>query len=79
MNISKVPLTGLICILFAVSLQAQSSPDQARNYQINETHTGVSSSPGLTPPLKQKWSVNFGQDISYPIIADGRVFVTVRE
>lgn len=71
-------LSVLICILSAVSVQAQVEPDQARNYQINETHTGSSSSPGLTPPLKQKWSVNFGQSISYPIIADGRVFVTVR-
>jgi len=71
-------LSVSICLLFAISAHAQVGQDQARNYQINETHTGSSSSPGLTPPLKQKWSVNFGQNISYPIIADGRVFVTVR-
>src|SRR4030095_359500 len=71
-------LSVSICILFAISVQAQVGQDQARNYQINETHTGSSSSPVLTPPLKQKWSVNFGQNISYPLIADGRVFVTVR-
>jgi outer membrane protein assembly factor BamB len=67
-----------ISILFAISVQAQVGQDQARNFQINETHTGSSSSPGLVPPLKPKWSVNFGQNISYPIIADGKVFVTVR-
>lgn len=67
-----------ICILFAVSVRAQVPPEQARNYQINETHTGSISVPGLQPPLKQKWSVNFGWPISYPLIADGKVFVTVK-
>jgi len=71
-------LSVSICILFAISVQAQVGQDQARNYQINEAHTGSSSTPGLVPPLKQKWSVNFGQAISYPVIADGKVFVTVR-
>ena len=77
MNKLTISLAGLICILFATSTLAQ-SPDQARNFQINETHTGSSSSPGLVPPLMQKWSVNFGQPISYPLIADGKVFVTVK-
>jgi outer membrane protein assembly factor BamB len=71
-------LVRLICILFSISVHAQVSPEQARNFQINETHTGAVSSAGLIPPLRQKWSVNFGQNISYPLIADGRVFVTVR-
>src|SRR6185369_15424387 len=65
-------------ILFAISVQAQVGPEQARNYQINETHTGSTNSPGLTPPLRPKWSRNFGQEMSYPLIADGKVFVTVR-
>lgn len=73
-----VSLLGLISILFATSAPAQVPSDQARMYQIDATHTGSVTSPGLTPPLKQKWSVNFGQSISYPIIADGKVFVTVR-
>src|SRR5580765_1487165 len=67
---------GLICILFATSTHAQNS-DQARNFQINETHNGSSPS-GISPPLTQKWNVNFGQPISYPLIADGKVFVTVK-
>lgn len=70
-------LLVLVTTLLSTTALAQIAQDQARNYQINETHTGSSSSPGLTPPLKQKWSVNFGQPISYPLIADGKVFVTV--
>src|SRR5580765_2673713 len=73
----NIPLTGLICILFAISTQAQSGPDQALNFQINETHAGSSSS-SIPPPLTQRWSVNFGQSISYPLVADGKVFVTVK-
>lgn len=73
-----VSLLGLISILCATSALAQVPTDQARMYQIDASHTGSSTSPGLTPPLKQKWSVNFGQDMSYPLIADGKVFVTVR-
>ena len=65
-------------ILFAISVQAQVGPEQARNYQINETHTGSINSPGLTPPLRPKWSRNFGQKMSYPLIAGGKVYVTVR-
>lgn len=65
-------------VLLCASAQAQITFEQAANYQINATHTGSINVPGLTPPLKQKWSVNFGQAISYPVIAGGKVFVTVR-
>ena len=82
MKNSTLSLLASICILFAITLfaittQAQTAPEQARNFQINTTHTGSSSEP-LKPPLKQKWVVNFGQPISYPLIADGKVFVTVK-
>src|ERR1044072_9562437 len=65
-------------ILFATSVQAQVGSEQARNYQIDETHTGAINSAGLTPPLRPKWSRNFGQQMSYPLIANGKVYVTVR-
>lgn len=71
-------LLALMTTLLATSVEAQIAPDQARNYQINAMHSGSVYSEGLTPPLKQKWVVSFGQPISYPLIADGRVFVTVR-
>ncbi|HEX7333238.1 MAG TPA: PQQ-binding-like beta-propeller repeat protein [Pyrinomonadaceae bacterium] len=65
-------------ILFAISVQAQVAPEQARNYQINETHTGAINVSGVLPPLRQKWSRNFGLDMSYPLIVDGKVYVLVR-
>ena len=77
-NLTLALLLGCICILFATTTHAQAPSDQARNFQINETHTGSTSIQNLTPPLKQRWVVNFGQPISYPLIADGKVFVTVK-
>lgn len=71
-------ILGFICIVFATTARAQVAPEQARNFQINATHTGAISSEHLTPPLKQRWVVNFGQPISYPLIADGKVYVTVK-
>src|ERR1044072_3740437 len=67
-------LPALIFTLFATTVSAQ----QARNFQIDATHTGSITTDDLTPPLKQRWAVDFGQNISYPLIADGKVFVTVR-
>lgn len=76
----KLPLSllGSIFLLFATTAPAQVA-QQARNFQIDATHTGGTTVDHLTPPLKQRWVVDFGQAISYPLIADGRVFVTVRK
>ncbi len=71
-------LLGLICTLFATTASAQVTPEQARNFQINATHTGAISSEHLTPPLRLRWTVDFGWPVSYPLIADGKVFVTVK-
>src|SRR6185295_10247712 len=79
MNKLPLVLSLFISILFTTSAIAQVPADQARNFQIDATHTGAVTSPGLTPPLKQRWVINFGQPISYPLIADGRVFVSVKD
>ena len=75
-NLPRLLLT-LICTLFATTASAQ-TPEQARNFQIDATHKGSITTEHLSPPLKQRWTVNFGQPISYPLIADGKVFVTVK-
>jgi len=74
-NLPRLLLT-LICTLFATTASAQ-TPEQARNFQIDATHKGSITIQQLSPPLRQRWTVNFGQPISYPLIADGKVFVTV--
>jgi len=44
-------------------------------YQINPRHTGATDAPEITPPLQVKWSVNLNTTVSYPLIAEGKVFV----
>lgn len=46
-------------------------------YQINARHDGslVDTAVGA-PPLSQKWSRDLGGDVSYPVVAGGRVFAT---
>ncbi|HTB57511.1 MAG TPA: PQQ-binding-like beta-propeller repeat protein [Polyangia bacterium] len=48
-------------------------------FQIDVAHTGNQPASTLTPPLTRAWSVDLGDSttvVSYPLIADGRVFVT---
>ncbi len=51
---------------------------EAVAYQIDPTHSGAQPSTSLSLPLVKKWSVDLGGAISYPLIAGGRVLVTVR-
>jgi outer membrane protein assembly factor BamB len=48
-------------------------------YQMNVAHNGAQSGTGIAPPLKARWSVDLAGTTSYPIIANGRVFVATRE
>jgi len=52
--------------------------DQAVAYQINPSHSGAIQMSTFSPPLRKLWSIDLGQPISYPLIAGGKVFVTVR-
>ncbi|HSS21648.1 MAG TPA: PQQ-binding-like beta-propeller repeat protein [Pyrinomonadaceae bacterium] len=45
-------------------------------YQIDAAHTGAQFE-FVNPPLTQRWSRDLGGQISYPLIAGGRIFVTV--
>jgi outer membrane protein assembly factor BamB len=46
-------------------------------YQIDVAHTGNQPTSALTPPLTRQWSVDLGGSVSYPLVVNGRVFVTV--
>jgi outer membrane protein assembly factor BamB len=55
---------------------ATGTTDQAVAYQINLAHNGDLSGDALTPPLVKRWSLDLGGNVSYPLIAGGKVFVT---
>jgi outer membrane protein assembly factor BamB len=55
-------------------------PDRSVTWQNNPTHDGFDPASPLVPPLSLKWSRDFSASgvvsISYPLIAQGMVFVT---
>jgi YD repeat-containing protein len=57
-------------------------PEPARSemttFQGNPTHDGVVRDPALAGELELLWTEELGHPISYPVIADGRVFVLRR-
>lgn len=71
---SPVALTTQV----AQSTNSIQRTDQAVTYQINQAHSGFVRTQGLKLPLKQKWAVTLAGSISYPLIAEGKVFVTTR-
>jgi len=61
----------------AVALAAAADArGQATSFQAGPAHTGFVREPGLSPPLRRAWTHRLPGEISYPIIAGGRVFVT---
>src|SRR5438552_3416781 len=45
-------------------------------YQVNVAHSGVQTDSTLTPPFALRWRVTLPAQVSYPLIAEGKVFVT---
>lgn len=66
-----VPVT----LSFALSSFAASAQDCVA-YQLNASHTGATTMFGFSGPLEQKWSVDMSGSVSYPLLAEGKIFVT---
>ena len=69
---------GLLSLVTTAGWSQSNQPaivDQAVTYQMNNAHTGISTTKGLVPPLAVKWSVNLNATVGYPLIADGKIFV----
>lgn len=54
---------------------AKHASTSATAYQINAQHDGLQTD-NLAPPLNLKWTKTLGGNAFYPLIADGKVFVT---
>ncbi|HET6770501.1 MAG TPA: PQQ-binding-like beta-propeller repeat protein [Actinomycetota bacterium] len=86
MRIRSRPFRALLpslVILNAVVVTAPTVPvhavasDQSVAYQVNVAHSGEQADSTLVPPLNEKWRRTFADSVSYPLIVDGRIFVTV--
>lgn len=58
---------------------AATAPDDSVVYLSNPTHTGAQVNDALTPPLHRQWSIDLGGNVSFPVIADGQMYVTVQK
>jgi outer membrane protein assembly factor BamB len=61
----------------ALATPALASTDQDVAYQLDPAHDGYQTNDPITAPLTQVWSESFGGAVSYPLIANGVVYVTV--
>jgi outer membrane protein assembly factor BamB len=62
----------------ALSVRIQNQTPDAVALQITPNHAGAISFQSLTFPTSRAWSVDLGGAPSYALIADGKVFVTVK-
>jgi outer membrane protein assembly factor BamB len=62
----------------ALPVRIQNPTPDAVALQITPAHAGAISFQSLSFPTSRAWSVNLGGAPSYPLIADGKVFVTVK-
>ena len=51
--------------------------DRSVAYQVNPAHSGYLADDRLTPPLTQRWSRQLPGEVSYPVVAEGKVFVMI--
>jgi outer membrane protein assembly factor BamB len=47
------------------------------SFHVDVTHDGNASGTGFQAPVEQRWSRSWHGTVSYPLIADGRVYVSV--
>jgi outer membrane protein assembly factor BamB len=67
----------IVCAL-CVGTWSPAAAQHSVTYQINPAHTGaVELRRKLRLPLREVWSRNLSHQVSYPIVARGKVFVTV--
>ncbi|HEX5324316.1 MAG TPA: PQQ-binding-like beta-propeller repeat protein, partial [Capsulimonadaceae bacterium] len=82
MNTTKILKCAGLAALAGLALAIPSlsrAQSVATTYQIDPAHTGASDAPNIVYPLVQKWAVSLPGNISYPIIARGKIFVTVAD
>jgi outer membrane protein assembly factor BamB len=70
-------LCAAACALAAGAAEASADAgDLAVSYQVDVAHSGAQTDSQLTPPLSRRWRATFPAQVSYPVIAEGKVFVT---
>jgi outer membrane protein assembly factor BamB len=72
-----VPLAALCAGLTFAAVAGADPNDLSVAYQVNVAHNGVQNDSALVPPFVRRWRVTLPAQVSYPLIAEGKVFATV--
>ncbi len=72
-------VAGIAAVVLGLSTSSAlaSGTDLAVAYHIDVGHTGVQNDSVLVPPFVQRWQTSLPALTSYPLIANGKVYVTV--
>jgi outer membrane protein assembly factor BamB len=71
-------LGGLVVAILLAAPPAAAG-DRSVAWQVDVAHTGSLRAPGLSPPFAQAWARDLPGWPSYPIVAEGKVFVVVSD
>jgi outer membrane protein assembly factor BamB len=71
---------GLVVAMVLATLPAAAcAGDRSVTWQVDVAHTGSLRGPGLSSPFAQAWARDLAGWPSYPIVAEGKVFVVVSD
>jgi outer membrane protein assembly factor BamB len=71
---------GLVVVVALAVLPAVApAGDRSVAWQVDVAHTGSLRGPGLSPPFTHAWARDLPGWASYPIVAEGKVFVVVSD
>jgi outer membrane protein assembly factor BamB len=71
-----VPIAALCAGLTFAAVAGADPNDLSVAFQVNVAHSGVQTDAALVPPFARRWRVTLPAQVSYPLIAEGEVFVT---
>jgi outer membrane protein assembly factor BamB len=70
---------ALTLVAAAALAPAAASADPPAAYQANPAHTGVAAGTTFAPPLGKRWVRRDLAGATYPVLAEGKVFLTTRD
>jgi outer membrane protein assembly factor BamB len=75
--LASVAAVGVATSTVTASAVTATDPLASVTYQQNPVHDGSYVDSSFVAPLRPLWSADLGGTVGYPVIANGRVFVTV--
>jgi outer membrane protein assembly factor BamB len=78
MRVALLVAVASVCALAVGPAASAGGSDLAVTYQVDVAHSGVQTDDQLVPPLGRRWTATLPGNVSYPLIADGYVYVTVQ-